>query len=85
MAIKCCLAKWLRTPSQRVPPAPAATCIAHDLNPRPYLHLITRLIVQGWPNAELRELLPDRMLVAHPELYVGERAIPTARGDPLPV
>jgi transposase len=49
-----------------------ATCIAHDVNPRRYLHLVTRLIVQGWPNKELRALLPDRMLVAHPELYIGE-------------
>jgi len=24
-----------------------ATCISHDVNPRPYLHLVTRLIVQG--------------------------------------
>jgi transposase len=49
-----------------------ATCIAHDINPRAYLHLVTRLIVQGWPNKKLRDLLPDRMLAAHPELYVGE-------------
>jgi len=48
------------------------TCIAHDVNPRAYLHLVTRLIVQGWPNSKLRELLPDRMLAAHPELYVGD-------------
>jgi transposase len=51
-----------------------ATCIAHDVNPRAYLHLVTRLIVQGFPNKNLRELLPDRMLAAHPELYVGERS-----------
>ena len=49
-----------------------ATCIAHDVNPRAYLHLVTGLIVQGWPNSRLRELLPDRILTAHPELYVGE-------------
>jgi hypothetical protein len=49
-----------------------ATCIAHDVNPRRYLHLVTRLIVQGWPHKDLRELLPDRILVAHPELYVGD-------------
>ena len=61
-----------------------ATCIAHDVNPRPYLHLVTRLIVQGWPNAKLRELLPDRVLVAHPEVYVGERVVPTPPGDLLP-
>jgi transposase len=51
-----------------------ATCIAHDVNPRRYLHLITRLIVQGWPNKDLRELLPDRMLVTHPELFIGDDA-----------
>ena len=49
-----------------------ATCIAHDLNPRAYLHLVTKLIVQGWPNAKLRDLLPDRILQAHPELYAGD-------------
>jgi transposase len=51
-----------------------ATCIAHDVNPRAYLHLVTKLIVQGWPNSRLRDLLPDRMLAAHPELYVGDRS-----------
>jgi len=40
--------------------------------PRAYLHLVTRLIVQGWPNAKLRDLLPDRILAAHPGLYVGD-------------
>jgi transposase len=49
-----------------------ATCITHDVNPRAYLHLVTGLIVNGWPNSRLRELLPDRILAAHPELFVGE-------------
>jgi transposase len=49
-----------------------ATCIAHDVNPRAYLHLVTRLIVRGWPQSKLRDLLPDRMLAAHPELFVGD-------------
>jgi transposase len=53
-----------------------ATCIAHDVNPRAYLHLVTRLIVQGWPNAKLRDLLPDRILSAHPELLAGEQGAP---------
>ncbi len=61
-----------------------ATCIAHDVNPRRYLHLVTRLIVHGWPNAKLRELLPDRILVSHPELYVGEGAVPAALADAAP-
>ncbi len=49
-----------------------ATCIAHDVNPRAYLHLVVRGIVHGWPQARLRDLLPDRMLVTHPELFVGD-------------
>jgi len=47
--------------------------ITHDVNPRAYLHVVTKLIVQGWPKTKLRDLLPDRMLASHPELYVGER------------
>jgi hypothetical protein len=34
--------------------------------------VITKLIVNGWPMTKLRELLPDRMLARHPEIYVGE-------------
>jgi transposase len=49
-----------------------ATCIAHDVNPRAYLHRVVASIVNGWPQAKLRELLPDRMLRAHPDLYVGD-------------
>ncbi len=49
-----------------------ATCIAHDVNPRAYLHVLARLLVQGWPNARLRELLPDRILALHPELAVAD-------------
>jgi transposase len=49
-----------------------ATCIAHDVNPRAYLHLVTKLLVNGWPQAKLRDLVPDRMLASHPELYVGD-------------
>jgi len=50
------------------------TCIAHDVNPRAYLHWVTKLLVQGWPRSKLRELLPDRMLAAQPELSVGDAA-----------
>jgi len=49
-----------------------ATCIAHDVNPRAYLHRVVHCIVHGWPQAKLRDLLPDRMLAEHPELYVGD-------------
>jgi transposase len=60
------------------------TCIAHELNPRAYLHLVTQHIVQGWPNSKLRELLPDRMLKTHPELYLGDRpTLPQSTASPL--
>jgi len=49
-----------------------ATCIAHDVNPRAYLHKVVHCIVHGWPQSNLRDLLPDRMLAAHPELYAGD-------------
>jgi hypothetical protein len=49
-----------------------ATCFAHDLNPRAYLQVITKVIVQGWPKSNLRELLPDQIVNAHPALYVGD-------------
>jgi transposase len=53
-----------------------ATCITHDVDPRAYLHCVTKLIVEGWPINRLRELLPDRILPAHPELAAG--SIPPA-------
>ena len=60
-----------------------ATCIAHDVNPRAYLHLVTRLVVGGWPQRQLRELLPDRIVAAHPELAAGELAAgEPAAGEP---
>lgn len=60
------------------------TCIAHDINPRAYLHAVTKLIVHRWPHARLRELLPDRMLASHPDLGAGDRpALPTRAEAPL--
>ena len=44
------------------------TCIAHRVNPRAYLHVVAKLIVNGFPNARLRELLPDQIVKLHPEL-----------------
>src|SRR5262249_40606421 len=41
------------------------TCVAHGVNPRAYLHLVTNLIVHRWPQARLRDLLPDRIGVSH--------------------
>jgi transposase len=61
-----------------------ATCIAHDINPRAYLHLVTKLIVRGWPQANLRDLLPDRIVASHPELFVGERDALTAPAASAP-
>lgn len=46
------------------------SCVAHEINPRAYLHLVTRLVVEGWPQSKLRDLLPDRIAVTHPELVV---------------
>jgi transposase len=47
-----------------------ATCIAHDINPRAYLHVVTKLLVNGWPQRRLADLLPDRIAELHPELCV---------------
>jgi transposase len=59
-----------------------ATCIAHDVNPRAYLHRVVHCIVHRWPQAKLRDLLPDRMLAAYPDLYVGD---PDALPLPSPI
>jgi transposase len=51
------------------------TCVAHGINPRAYLHLVTKMLVNGWPQTKLRDLLPDRLAVAHSELLL--------RDDPI--
>jgi transposase len=51
------------------------TCVAQGINPRAYLHLVTKLIVGGWPQAKLRDLLPDRLALAYPELRVRTETI----------
>jgi transposase len=56
------------------------TCVSHGINARAYLHLAAKLIVNGWPQAELRELLPDRMAALHPELLVRTAAAPEMLG-----
>jgi transposase len=59
------------------------TCIAHRVNPRAYLHVVTKLIVHGWPHARVRELLPDQIVKLHPELRLPARgAIPPALPAP---
>jgi transposase len=52
------------------------TCIAHQVNPRAYLHMIAKLIVNGWPQSKLRDLLPDRMLATHPGLSTAQSELP---------
>jgi hypothetical protein len=47
-----------------------ATCVSYGVNPRAYLHLATTLIINRCPHAKLRELLPDRLAVAHPEFLL---------------
>lgn len=60
-----------------------ATCVTHDVNPRAYLHLVTKLVLGGWPQKNLRDLLPDRLAVSHPEvlLRAQEAAARTALTD----
>jgi transposase len=52
-----------------------ATCVSYGVNPRAYLHLATKLIVQGWPQAKLRELLPDRLALAHQDLLLTDGSL----------
>jgi transposase len=49
------------------------TCIAHRINPRAYLHAVTKLIVNGWSQARLRELLPDKIADLKPDLRLPAR------------
>jgi transposase len=57
------------------------TCIAQRVNPRAYLHVVLKLIVNGWPKARLRDLLPDRLAALRPELRL---PLKTARSPPSP-
>jgi transposase len=52
-----------------------STCASYGVNPRAYLHLATKLIVNGWPQAKLRDLLPDRLALAHQDLLLTEGAL----------
>lgn len=60
------------------------TCIAQGINPRAYLHLVTKLILHGWPQARLRELLPDRIARIEPALRLPSRAPPRSMLLPEP-
>jgi transposase len=46
------------------------TCVSFGINPRAYLHLVTKLLVEHWPQSRLRELLPDRIASSHPALVI---------------
>jgi hypothetical protein len=56
------------------------TCASHGINARAYLHFVAKLIVDGWPQAKLRDLLPDRIAAAHPELLVRTPIAPEMMG-----
>ena len=60
------------------------TCIAHRINPRAYLHVVAKLIVHGFPNDRLRDLLPDRIGLLHPELRLPPRAPRSPPSLPAP-
>jgi transposase len=61
-----------------------ATCVAQGINPRAYLHLVTKLLLEGWLQSKIEELLPDRLAVAHPELRTGfTPSMLPAADDPL--
>lgn len=60
------------------------TCVAQGVNPRAYLHLVTRLLINGWPQSRLRDLLPDRMVIAHPELSTRAATAPRLLPAPAP-
>ena len=60
------------------------TCIAHRINPRAYLHAVAKLILEGWPQARLRELLPDQIARLRPDLRLLAPALPASRRLPSP-
>lgn len=46
-----------------------ATCLAHGVSPRAYLHFVLRkLVMERWPNKRLHELLPDVVTKLEPSL-----------------
>jgi hypothetical protein len=52
------------------------TAIAHGINPREYLVVVTQALLEG---RDVLELLPDRIALSHPELRV-----PSFEAPPLP-
>jgi hypothetical protein len=52
-----------------------ATCVSYGVNPCAYLHLATKLIINRWPQAKLRDLLPDRLALAHQGFLLTDGAL----------
>lgn len=44
------------------------TALAHGASPRAYLHAVVAMLIAGHPHTRLDELLPDAMLLTHPEI-----------------
>ena len=60
-----------------------ATCIAHDINPRAYLHLVTKLIVNGWPQTpSCASCCPIECWQRTPNSTCGERSALSAIAPP---
>ncbi|MEI8257503.1 MAG: transposase, partial [Deltaproteobacteria bacterium] len=57
------------------------TALAHGLNPRAYLHAVVGKLIAGHSHTRLDELLPDAMVVAHPEIADPLRADRATIGD----
>jgi hypothetical protein len=51
------------------------TCIAQGIDPRAYMHLVTKLIVERWPRARYDQLLPVALAARHPELVVAPQRV----------
>jgi transposase len=60
------------------------TAIAHGANARAYLHAVAERLVAGHSHTRLDELLPDAMLLAHPEIADPLRAKRAVAALPIP-
>jgi transposase len=61
-----------------------ATAIAHEIDPRAYLHRVVQLLLGAWPQSRLRDLLPDRIVALHPELRILEAPSRPAQPTAIP-
>lgn len=52
------------------------TCIAQRINPRAFLHRVLGLIVGGWAEDAIQDLVPHRLAERYPELKMPARASP---------